>query len=105
MECCSLCRCRFAPVEPIKKPQPETRGKALPQSSGVAVRPVIGPVAPSRLTAPFGFFISSFVPDRWRENIRLESMQNWKMRKNTAARIAANFYITTDKMRSYCAVQ
>jgi hypothetical protein len=62
-------------------------------------------VAPSRLTAPFGFSISSFVPDRWRENIRLESMQSWKLRKNTAAKIAADFYITVDKVRSYCAVQ
>jgi hypothetical protein len=105
MECCSLCRFRFAPVEPIKKPQPETRRKALPQSSGVAVRPVIGPVAPSHLTAPFGFSISRFVPDRWRGNIRLESMQSWKLHRNMAVRIAANFYITADKVRSYCAVQ
>jgi hypothetical protein len=62
-------------------------------------------VAPSRLTAPFGVSVSSFVPDRWRGNIRLESMQNWKLRKNTAALIAANLYITVDKVRSYCAVQ
>jgi hypothetical protein len=79
--------------------------EALPQSSGVAVRPVIGPVAPSRLTAPYGFSISSFVPDRWRENIRLESMQSWNMHINWAVLIAANFYITADKVRSYCAVQ
>jgi hypothetical protein len=79
--------------------------EALPQSSGVAVRPVIGPVAPSRLTAPFGFSISSFVPDCWRGNIRLESMQSREVRKNMAAWIAADFYITAGKLRSYCAVQ
>jgi hypothetical protein len=62
-------------------------------------------VAPSRLTAPFGFSISSFVPDGWRGNIRLESMQSWGLHKNAAAWIAANFYITVDKVRSYCAVQ
>jgi hypothetical protein len=93
------------PVEPIKKPQPGTRGKALPQSSGVAIRPVIGPVAPPRLAAPIGLSISSFVPVRWRENILVESIRRSKLRKNTAEQIAANFYIMADKLRSYCAVQ
>jgi hypothetical protein len=51
------------------------------------------------------FSISSFVPDGGSENIRLESMRNWIMRKNTATPIAANFVITADKVRSYCAVQ
>jgi hypothetical protein len=60
-------------------------------------------VAPPHLAAPFGFLISSFVPDRWRGNIRLESMQNAKLRRNTAALSAANFYITAEKMRTYCA--
>jgi hypothetical protein len=88
-----------------KKPQPETRGKALPQSSGVAVRPVVGPKAPSRLTAPIGFPISSFVPVGRRRNIRLESMQKRNMRKNTATWSAANFCINGKKLRRYCAVQ
>jgi hypothetical protein len=79
--------------------------KALPQSSGVAVRPVIGPEAPSSPTAPFGLSVSSFVPDRWRENISLKSMMSWKLHRKTAAQIAADFYITGDKVRIYCAVQ
>jgi hypothetical protein len=62
-------------------------------------------VALSRLTAPFGLSISSFVPDRWRENIPLESMMSWKLHRNTAVQIAADFYIMADKVRSYCAVQ
>ena len=48
MKCCSLCRfgsARRRPVEPIKKPQPEMRVEARPQSGGVACRPVIGPAA------------------------------------------------------------
>jgi hypothetical protein len=61
-------------------------------------------VAPPRLGAPFGFPISSFVPDRWRGNIRLESMQNVKLRRNAAVLTAADFYITVDKVRRYCAV-
>jgi hypothetical protein len=62
-------------------------------------------VALSRLTAPFGLSISSFVPNRWRENIPLESITSLKLHRNTAAQIAADFYITTDKVRSNCAVQ
>jgi hypothetical protein len=62
-------------------------------------------VAPSRLAAPFGSPVSSFVPDRWRGNIRLESMKNVELRRNAAAPVAADFYITADKVRSYCAVQ
>jgi hypothetical protein len=62
-------------------------------------------VAPPRLAAPIAVCISSFVPDRWHGNIPLESMQNGKLRRNTAAPIAADFYIMTDKLRSYCAAQ
>jgi hypothetical protein len=48
--------------------------------------------------------ISSFVPVSRRGNIPLESMPNSKLRRNTAVPSAADFYITADKVRRYCAV-
>src|SRR4051812_16837983 len=105
MECCSLCRCRFAPVEPIKKPQPETRGESASSEQRRCCPARHWTRGAVTSDGPFGFFISSFVPDRRRENIRLESMQNRKLHEKTAAWIAANFYIIADKLRSYCAVQ
>jgi hypothetical protein len=105
MEWCSLCRCRFAPVEPIKKPQPEARGESASSEQRrccLARRWTRGAVTSGGTDR---FSISNFVPDGWRENIRFESMPNCNLRKNTAAIIAANFVITTDKVRSYCAMQ